>query len=80
MPKGYAHLAGTESIECLEPRNQGDTIGHPIREIWGELTLIHLHMFNQYHYFKMRNKKGQILTQFMHRNLYEITTSQKQID
>ena len=52
MPKGCAHIASTESTECPEPRNQGGTIGHPIREIWG-------------------------LTQFMHRSLWEISTSRK---
>ena len=34
--KGCAHITSTESTECPEPRNQGGTIGHPIREIWGE--------------------------------------------
>ena len=36
MPKWCAHIASTESTECPEPRNQGGTIGHPIRKIWGE--------------------------------------------
>ena len=52
MPKGCAHIASTESTECPEPRNQGGVIGYPIREIWGEMTRIHLHMFNQCHIFK----------------------------
>ena len=38
MPKGCAHIASIESTECPEPRNQGGMMGHPIREIWGELT------------------------------------------
>ena len=36
VPKGCAHIASTESIECPEPRNQWGAIGHPIRKIWGE--------------------------------------------
>ena len=37
MPKGCAHIARTESIECPVPRDQGVMTGSPIREIWGEL-------------------------------------------
>ena len=48
-PKGCAHVASTESTECPEPRNQGDTIDLPIREIWGWLAWIHLHMFIKSH-------------------------------
>ena len=34
--KGCAHIASTKSTECPGARNQGGTMGHPIREIWGE--------------------------------------------
>ena len=77
MPKGCAHIANRESTEYSEPRNQGGTIGHPIREIWGELLCI---CSTSVISLKLNNSKDQISTQFMHRNLYEITTSQKQID
>ena len=39
-PKGCAHIASTESTECPEPRNQGGTISHPIRKIWGEHSFV----------------------------------------
>ena len=74
-PKGCAYIASPEPTECPEPRNQGGMIGHPIRKIWGE------HWFAQTQpvskYLKMNNLKDQILTQFVHRSLWEMSTSWK---
>ena len=76
LPKGCAHIASTESTGCPEPRNQGGVIGHPIRKIWGE----HSFALNQpmSKYLKMNNLKDHISTQFVHRSLREMSTSQKQ--
>ena len=76
MPKGCAYIASTESTECPEPRNQGGTIDHPIREIWGMIGMNSFTYVQQVLYpFEMNNLKDPISTQFMHRNLYEILPS-----
>ena len=77
MPKGCAHIASTESTEYPEPRNQGGVISYPIRKIWGELIYI---CSTGVISFWNEKQKDYILTQIMHRNLYEISTSDKQKD
>ena len=61
-----------------------ESMGHdryPIRAL-GEFPLPEIFTYDQQmsFYLKMSNSKNQILTQFMHRSLWEISTSQKQRD
>ena len=77
MPKGCAHIASTESTEYPEPRNQGGAIGYPIREIWGEFIYI---CSTGVILFEGNKSIACFMVQIMHRNLWEISTSQKQFN
>ena len=77
MPKGCAHIASTESTACPEQRNQGGVIGYPIRKIRGEHSFASNQPMSKY--LKMNNTKDQISTQFVHRSLWEMSKSKKQL-
>ena len=74
MPKGCAHIASTE---YPEPRNQGVMIGYPIREIWGEFIYICSTGVIPLGGNKLTTC---FMVKIMHRNLWEISTSQKQFN
>ena len=72
MPKGCAHIASTKSTEYPEPRNQGGTIGYPIREISSEFIYI-----CSTGVIPLGGNKSIVcfMVQIIHRNLLEIITS-----
>ena len=74
MPKGCAHIASTESTEFTEPRNQGGMIGYPIRNIWCEFIYICSTGVIPFGGSKLIVC---FMVKIMHRNLWEVSTSQK---
>ena len=77
MPKGCADIASTKSTEYPEPRNQGCTIGIPISVICYEFICI---CSTGVITTGGNNSKVCFMVQILHRNLYGMKPSQKQIN
>ena len=74
MPKGCVHIASTESTECPEPRNQGGTIGHPIREFWEVNCFAYVQPVSYLQKWATRK------TKFQHNSCLGINMKYRQVD
>ena len=77
MPKGCAHIASTKSTECSIPRNQGTQLDSQSMDLFIEFIYI---CSTGVSTIGRNNSKVCFMVQILHRNLWEILPSQKQIN